>query len=108
MQKLEDFTFWFLPIIDKFPKKEKWALCTQIKNSIYQLMRCAVKIQKSRDKTEHMLEFDIDLEVLKYLVRQAHTNGHINNRKLMLTTEKLVEIGKILGGLMKWQKGVRL
>lgn len=60
-QKLEDFSAWFFPIVDRFPKREKWALCTQIKNCIYRLMRTAIRMQKSRDKMRHSFEFDIDL-----------------------------------------------
>ena len=106
-QKLEDFSAWFFPIVDRFPKREKWALCTQIKNCIYRLMRTAIRMQKSRDKMRHAFEFDIDLEMLRYLVRHAHNFRYLSNRRLMLVTEQIAELGKILGGLIKRQKGAR-
>lgn len=38
-QRLMDFSEWLFPIVDRFPRREKFALCTQIKNSAYALIR---------------------------------------------------------------------
>lgn len=106
-QKLEDFAAWFFPVVDRFPQREKWALCTQIKNCIYRLMRQVIRLEKSRDKLRQIFELDIELEMLRYLVRHAHASRYLSNRRLQLVSEKVAEIGKILGGLMKRHKGAR-
>ena len=94
-------------MVDNFPKAEKWALCTQIKNCVYRLMRQAIRIQKSRDKLRQIFEFDVDLEMLRYLVRHAHASRYLSNRRLQLVTERVAEVGKILGGMMKRHQGTR-
>ena len=100
-QKLEDFAAWFFPVVDRFPKAEKWALCTQIKNCVYTLMRHTIRLQKSRDKLRWLFELDYDLEMLRFLVRHAHTSRYLSNRRLRLVTERLAEIGKIIGAMIQ-------
>lgn len=100
-QKLEDFSAWFFPVVDRFPKREKWALCTQIKNCLYRLVRRTIQVQKSKDKVAHIFEVDIDLEMLRYLIRQAHGSRYLSNQKLKHASSLVAEIGKILGGMLR-------
>ena len=102
-QKLEDFAAWFFPVVDRFPKNEKWALCTQIKNCVHRLVRQSIRVQKSRDKLREIFDLDIELEMLRYLVRSAHTGRYLSNRRLQLVAGKIAEIGKILGGMLRRQ-----
>lgn len=100
-QKLCDLADWLFPAVDNFPRREKFALCTQIKNSVYALVRHTIRMQKSRDKVRHLYELDIELEMLRFLVRRAHQARHLSAGRYQLASVKLGEIGKIVGGLIK-------
>jgi len=106
-QKLNDLADWLFPIVDRFPRAEKFVLCTQIKNSVYTLMRFTIRAQKSRDKLRWLYEVDIELEILRSLVRHAHFRKYLSHKKYEIVSKMLSEIGRILGGLIKISQGVR-
>lgn len=107
-QKVEDFADWFFPIVDRFPAREKWALGTEIKRCVYSLIHRAIRLQKAKRRREQLYEFDIDLETLRSLIRRAHAARYLSNRRLRVVFERIGEIGKILGALIKReQQGAR-
>jgi len=106
-QKIEDFAQWFFPVVDRFPQREKWAMGTQIKNCVYRMMQSTIRAQKSKNKLQHLFDLDVDLEMLRYLVRQAYGFRYLSSRRLKLTIERISEIGKIVGGMVRRQKGAR-
>jgi len=101
-QRLTDFSEWLFPVIDRFPRREKFALCTQIKNSAYALIRLSIRAQKSaREKHRYLHDLDVELQMLKFLLRHAHRLQYLDTRRHELAARKLMEIGKIVGGLLK-------
>ena len=106
-QKVEDLAEWFFPIVDKFPRSEKFALCTQIKNSVYTILRYIVHAQKSRNKLQNLYAVDVELETLRVLIRHAHKRRYLNTKKYEYVSKMLTEIGKILGGTIKSFQGNR-
>jgi len=49
-QKVYDLMIYLFPIIDRFPKYEKFVLCTQVKNCIIDIARRIIRANKSRSK----------------------------------------------------------
>lgn len=106
-EKLDDLAKWLFPVVDRFPKAEKFALCTQIKNCVHTLVRHTIRAQKSRDKVRWLFEVDVELEVLRHFIRHAFDRRYLSGRRLKIVTEHLAEIGRIIGGLIKRFKGPR-
>jgi len=100
-QKLEDFVEYFFPIVDKFPKSEKFALCSQIKNLLYIVMRDVIKMNKSRNKTVLLHDIDTNLELLRWFIRHSHKRKFLAHQGYETAAKKVDEIGRIVGGLMK-------
>jgi hypothetical protein len=102
-QRVYDFMLYLFPLVDRFPKYEKFALQTQIKNSVYRLLRLTVDIQKSRQKARYLYEFDKELEFLRTLVAFSNDKkpSYMSAQSRKTTMEKLLEIGKIVGGMIK-------
>lgn len=102
-QKVIDFMHHFFPIVDKFPKFEKFTLQTQIKTSVYDLLRLAIKIQSGKERSANVLEFDTELEILKELIVFSNTKKYpyLSDKSRHSTMILLTEIGKIIGGLKK-------
>jgi len=102
-QKIYDFMLYFFPIVDRFPKYEKFALQTQLKNTVYKMLRLTIEVQKSKNKTRHLYEIDKELEFLKSLIAFSNEKRpqYLTAQKRKTISEKLIEIGKIVGGMVK-------
>lgn len=106
-QRINDMSEYLFPVVERFPKHEKFALCTQIKNCVHDLIRCVIRMQKSRDKKRWLFEADTELEMLRHFIRHAHARRYLNSNKLQIVTKQISEIGRILGGLIKKNLGAR-
>lgn len=100
-QKLVDLADSLFPVVESFPRSERFALCTQIKNSVFTLLRQTIRLQKSREKLRNLFELDLELEMLRFLVRYAHRRRYLSVKRYELTAQRLSEIGKIVGGLFR-------
>jgi four helix bundle protein len=100
-QKCEDFIDYFYPIVDRFPKSEKFALCSQIKNVCYEIMHIIVETNKSQSKKSGWFKADVKLEILRWFVRHSHKRGYLSGKSLEVAAKRLDEIGRIIGGLIK-------
>ena len=46
-ERLNDLSKWLFPVVDRFPQREKFALCTQIKNSVHSMVRYGIRANKA-------------------------------------------------------------
>ena len=89
------------PIIDKFPKREKFALCTEMKTTTLKLGSLIIRTNKSRKKKQGAYEIDVCLEELRMLIRFSHDRKFLSHKSYEYISKLLSEIGKILGGWIK-------
>ena len=72
-------------ISQKYPKKEKFCLVQSIKNNTYNGLKKVIEAQSEYDKTiriKILKLLDVDLKVLKVLVRVSYKNKYINIKRL--------------------------
>lgn len=100
-QKYYDFMLYIFPVIDKFPKREKFALCSEMKNVVLKLNSLIIRTNKSRKKKQGAYEIDICLEELRMLIRFSHDRKFLSRKSYEFSSKLLLEIGKILGGWIK-------
>jgi len=100
-QKVYDFMRYFFPIVERFPKHEKFVLQTQIKNCVLEIAKKIIKANKSRNKKPILFEIDVLLEQLRLLIRFSHDRKYLSTKKYEHSSMMLNEIGKLLGGWMK-------
>lgn len=94
-----------------FPKCERYALETRIRNSMYKLLEYAVRVEKKRTKKTTLDDMDIELDVLRHLIRQAADKSAYPKNAPPLPFKKyenlaklLNEIGCMLGRYIESQK----
>ena len=104
-QKVYDFLLYIYPTIGRYPKFEKFTLQTQTKNCVVDLQRCIIKANNSGTKKSHLYEADALLEELKMLIRLAHDLRYIPPKQYETISKKMSEIGRLLGGLIKYTQG---
>ena len=96
------------PVINKYPKFEKFTMQTKTKNTIFELMDCIEKTNKSTVKKSGMYEADMLLSRLRRYVRLAKDLHYINMHQYGVIYGKLTEIGNLLGGWIKWAKNEKV
>ena len=107
-QKIVDAIHHIFPIIERFPKYEKFALISQIKNVMFNMLKLSIGIQSSRDKQTALRELDIEIDFLKELLAYSNDKKgfrYLSDKSRKSSLEKVIEIGKITGGLIRSNKG---
>lgn len=96
-----DFLLWLYPEIKKFPKSEKYTLGERLKNITESLLLNIVLINKNTSKQEYFKKADLDIELLRILLRLSYDLKIITFKKYEFASKKVDDIGKLLGGLIK-------
>lgn len=92
---------YLFPIIDRFPKYEKFVLCTQIKSCVLEIARKIIRANKSRNKKPLLYDLDVAIEELRLLVRLSHDRKYLAHRSYEETSKRVNEVGRLLGGWLK-------
>ena len=100
-QKTYDLMLYLFPIVDRFPKHEKFVLCTQIKNCVLDITRKIIRANKHLNKRPFLYDIDIAIEELRLLIRFSHERRYLSGKSYAETSKRLNEIGRLLGGWIK-------
>lgn len=89
--------------LKQFPKSEKYAMASEIKESMYRLLRLIVEANKKYHKKTTAQNIDIELEILRTFIRLAADKNlkYLPVNKYENWAKMLNEIGRMLGGWIK-------
>lgn len=93
-----------LEILEKYPKKERFSLTNEIKNTTMRGMKliiCAQKAFQKQRRMEILHELDVELKFLKVLVRVSYKKKYINNKNYGAWSRKLSNISNMMGAWIK-------
>ncbi|HCD15461.1 diversity-generating retroelement protein Avd [Shewanella sp.] len=102
--KCREMLLYGYQALKQFPKHEKHVLGAEIRLSMLQLQRLVITAFKRYHKKTTLTDLDIELSILKRQVRLAKDLRYIDLKKYQIWIEKLVEIGRMIGG---WIKSVK-
>lgn len=102
-KKAEVFLSSLYPLLKNFPKAEKFCLCQEIKQACYRVIRNAMTYNslKVDSKINYLHQVDADLKLLLVLFGVARGQRYITERKAYELQEKVSELGRITGGLIR-------
>ncbi|MDI6813430.1 MAG: diversity-generating retroelement protein Avd [Desulfitobacteriaceae bacterium] len=100
-QKVYDLILYAFPILNRFPKNQRFVLAQQIQNSMLEIQKKIVEANKLRNRRRLQFEIDIELDKLKLLIRLSKDLKLIDVKKYEQFTIRLTEIGRLLGGWMR-------
>lgn len=102
--KTEKYIEYMLQIIFKLPRVEKFSIGTEYKTSMYQMLQDILIISKinSKEIMYYLNKIDANLNVQRIYLRIMKKNKWIDEKKFKIAMEQIYEIGKILGGLIKY------
>lgn len=100
-QKTYDFLLWLYPIVNKFPKNQKFVLAQRIETKTLDILNSIIWANMERDKIPFLKKASVQLDELRILIRLANNLRFLNLKQYQAAAEKLNEIGKILFGFAK-------
>ena len=101
--KMEKYIEYMLMVILKLPRTEKFNIGSEVKNSMYDMLKnilLSEKVDKSRRLPIYNV-IDSDIYFQRICIRIMYNNKWIDEKKYKYSNELLSEIGRILGGLIK-------
>lgn len=103
--KVEQYVEYMLNVIIKLPRTEKFSIGNEYKISMYKLIEKTLYLNKNLNtyrNFELLNEIDVLLNCQRIYLRIMYKNYWIDEKKLRIAMEKIYEVGKIVGGLLKY------
>ena len=102
--KSERYIEYMLEVILKIPRTEKFSIGTEYKNSMYKMLEGIMYLNKIeiKDRFKIINKIDADLSVQRILLRIMYKNAWIDKKKFEYAMGLIYEMGKIIGGLVKY------
>lgn len=102
--KSERYIQYMLDTLLKLPRTEKFSIGTEYKNSMYAMLRYVMYITKipDEDRLKYINYIDAELNVQRIYLRIMKNNKWIDEKKFKVSIDLIYEIGKIVGGLVKY------
>lgn len=102
--KLEKYIQYMLELMVKLPRTEKFSIGNEYKVSMYKTLSYVMYLNKiEEDKCLYYTNLiDAEINVQRIYLRIMHKNKWIDERKFNVAMADIYEIGKILGGVIKY------
>lgn len=102
--KSEQYIQHMLELIMKLPRTEKFSIGNEYKTSMYKMLENILLLSKISDdgKINYINIIDSELNVQRILLRIMYKNRWIDEKKFNYVIELIYEMGKIIGGLVKY------
>ncbi len=100
-RKIYDLILWIYPCINNFPENQRFVLGQQILNTLINFLKIVIEANSYKDKKRFLLLASVELDKVRFLIRLAKDLRFTTIRRYGMTTDKINEIGKLLGGLIK-------
>ena len=103
LQKTYDFYKIYYEMLDHFPKKSRETLNPKTEHAILNLIQLISKASFSAqtEKAKTLNDASGEADFLKLLFRLYYELRIIDQKKYFLIEEKLIEIGRMIGGWIK-------
>lgn len=104
-RRTEELLYKIYPKLINFPKAEKYALCQNIKQTIYELLKYISLGNSVRSKRlTYLQEADGHLQLLKVLIKLSKQRKYISVGYFEDMDLELTEINKMLSGYIRSAK----
>lgn len=100
-QKTYDMIKYGYQALKQFPRSEKHTFAAEIKVAMIKLLKLIIETHKKYYRKTTLREMDTQLELITTYIRLAKDLEFLPFKKYGIWSEKLVEVGKLIGGWMK-------
>lgn len=103
--KTYDLLKYSIPILSKFPRDQKFLLGDQFQKLLTEILDAFIEAYYSKKRIHILIPANLKLEKLRYRIRLSHEFKFISNKQYGQFSEKVDEIGRMLGGWIKKESG---
>ena len=106
--KTEKYIEYMLDVMIKLPRTEKFSIGTEYKQSMYKMLNKVMILNKTKNINNEkeiistLNEIDAELNTQRIYLRIMKKYRWVDEKKFKVSMELIYEIGKILGGLIKY------
>lgn len=96
--------YYSFQIMEKFPKKEKFSLCNDVKTTLYKMLENIILAQREKaikQRIDYLLKIDVYIKILLVMIRIAFKSKYINNNNYAAWTRKITNTNNLLYGWLK-------
>ena len=100
----EEYMLYIIPVLNYLPRTEKFSIGTDFKQVMYSCLEDILfisKLEKSH-RLVYLNKIDAKLNTQRIMLRVMKKFQWIDIKKFNIAMEKIYELGKILGGLIKY------
>ncbi|MCD6006911.1 diversity-generating retroelement protein Avd [Halomonas sp. IOP_31] len=102
--KLEELDDYSHVALRQYPKAERHLLAADTRQCLDKILRLTLAAWKRYHKKTTLGELDVEIEVLRHLVRKAERLRFITPRRYKVWAEHINELGRMLGGWLRAQR----
>jgi hypothetical protein len=106
--KLYDFLLWMIPKLDQFPRSQKFILGDRIETLMLDILQLLIEAAYSKHKQPMLKSANLKLENLRYLIRLSKDLKLINIKGYEFSARSLDDIGRSIGGWLKYSRNENL
>lgn len=96
-----DMVGWILDRVEKFPKSQRFVFGQRLANHAVDVLELITTALYSRRRIEHLRAANRKLQTVRVLTRMCCDRKLISRRQYIYASEKLTEVGSMLGGWLK-------
>ena len=102
--KYEKYMQYMIEVIIKMPRTEKFNIGNEFKTVMYKMLENILYINKVENSKRlyYLNLIDAELNTQRIMIRIMLKNKWIDERKYKVSMELLYEIGKVVGGVIKY------
>ena len=102
--KAEEYVEYMIVLMIKLPRTEKFSIGNEYKLSMYKMIEDILAMNKAEKskKGYYLNKIDVELNCQRIYLRIMVKNKWIDEKKFLIAIHKITEIGKIVGGLIKY------
>jgi four helix bundle protein len=99
-----DFVTWILPMAEKFPKSQRFVVTQRLQNSVLNFQESLIEANALRGakRTERLRLADAELRKTRLYLRLCEKWKWLTPGQYKHASVVVVEIGRLLGGWMKY------
>ena len=100
--KTYDFLIWISNHVSHFPKSERFRLAKRIEDKSFEFYETIIHAARNHEERKaYLMVADESLYMLKVYMRLAKERGFSSPLQYQYASEKVIEMGKLLGGWVK-------
>ena len=98
IQDFYDVALWLIRHVEKFPRHHRYSLGRDMEARIQTILALLLRAKYTRNKTAHLGDANIELEILRFQVRLAKDLKALPARSHAHAAKVMDEIGRQIGG----------